>query len=145
VNKIVDEEKRSGLLKDSAEEADRLFYKYTGQKLPYQIVRNDLAATLLQGYLKESLSDIHPGRTESEVKRKMVEKMSLYEVTMVYGENRTEPIIKTKRVVAPDTGVAKARAGFLPQPEWDLDYYNLVAKPIMEVNIKEKPTEIKSV
>jgi hypothetical protein len=143
----VSESVKRNLAKEAIEESNRLLIKYnSGSNIPYQVAKNDIAATLLIGIMAEMRNPTSASpENKKEEKKKMVEKMTLFEVMMVYGENRTAPIIETKKVVAPDIEGAKARAGFIPQPEWDLDYYNLVVKPIIDVNVKEKPTEIKSV
>lgn len=70
------------------------------------------------------------------------ELMALFNVYMVYAEDRDSPIIEEDLVVADSEEQAKTKAAFLPKKGWDLDYFTVFAKPICEVVVKERPTEI---
>ena len=70
------------------------------------------------------------------------ELMALYNVYMVYAEDRDNPDIFQAIVVAENDEQARIKSGFVPRKGWDLDYLTIFSKPICEVVVKEKPTEI---
>jgi hypothetical protein len=71
--------------------------------------------------------------------------MALYEVFMVYGEDRDNPEVQHKFVVADDSKQAELKSGLVADPAWDFDYVTMFSRPICEVNVKEKPLEVANV
>lgn len=71
----------------------------------------------------------------------------LYEVYLVYGENRKEPIVHTQRVVASSEEDAKIKSGLMAliKPEWDADFLTFIVRKIGDVAVKERPKEVKQV
>lgn len=70
-----------------------------------------------------------------------------YELYLVYGENRKDPIIHTARVIAASEGDAKIKSGLMPLigKEWDADYVTFIARKLFDVRVKDKPKEVKQV
>jgi hypothetical protein len=71
--------------------------------------------------------------------------MALYEVFIAYGEDRDNPEVQHKCVVADDAKQAELKSGLGADPAWDFDYVTMFSRPICEVNVKEKPLEVASV
>lgn len=71
----------------------------------------------------------------------------LFEVYLVYGEDRKEPIVHTQLVIAASEEEAKIKSGLLAviKPEWDADYLTFLVRKIGEVAVKAKPSEVKQV
>jgi len=69
--------------------------------------------------------------------------MNLYEVWMVYTEDREEPIVRKKTVIARDVEDAKVKSGLMKEidSEWDVDYLTFIVNSIGAIKIKEKPQE----
>lgn len=88
---------------------------------------------------------------ETEEKNKLpegVEMKKLYNVYMIYGENRKQLVIKKKDdVIASDEEDAKIKSGLMKtiSEEWDNDYLTFIVHEIGEVKVKEKPKEVKNV
>ena len=71
--------------------------------------------------------------------------MALFEVFMVYGEDRDNPEVQHKFVVADDVKQAELKSGLVADPAWDFDYVTMFSHPICEVNVKGKPLEVANV
>jgi len=71
----------------------------------------------------------------------------LYEVYLVYGENRYAPIIHREQVIADNEEDAKIKSGLHSKvmASWDSDYLTFRAIEIMDIKVKEKPKEVKQV
>jgi hypothetical protein len=71
----------------------------------------------------------------------------LYEVYLVYGEDRKKPIVEKAQVIADSDEDAKVKSGLMAKvnPEWDADYLTIAAVEIIEVKVKERPKEVKQV
>jgi hypothetical protein len=71
----------------------------------------------------------------------------LYEVYLVYGEDRKKPIVEKAQVIADSDEDAKVKSGLMAKvnPEWDADYLTIAAVEIIEVKVKERPKEVKNV
>jgi hypothetical protein len=77
-----------------------------------------------------------------------VEIMKLYDVYLVYAENRKNPYIKVYGgIVAKDPEDAKVKSGLMREikEEWDADYLTFITREIGEVKVKEKPKEVKNI
>lgn len=77
-----------------------------------------------------------------------VELMTLYDVYMVYAENRKNPEMKLSTgVIASNEEDAKIKSGFMKSIKegWDADYLTFIVKCIGEVKVKAKPKEVKNV
>ena len=77
-----------------------------------------------------------------------VEIMKLYEVWMVYAENRSKPkCTHIDGVIAKDPEDAKIKSGLMKDipEEWDADYHTFIVKEIGDVKVKEKPKEVKNI
>jgi len=77
-----------------------------------------------------------------------IEMKNLYEVFLVYGEDRKNPIISaTERVIANDDEDARVKSGIYSkvQKEWDADYLTIIVRDLGAVKIKEKAKEVKNV
>jgi len=76
-----------------------------------------------------------------------VEMKKLYEVYLVYGENRYAPIIHREQVIADNEEDAKIKSGLHSKvmASWDSDYLTFRAIEIMDIKVKEKPKEVKQV
>lgn len=76
-----------------------------------------------------------------------VEMQGLFEVYLVYGESRKEPIIHSARVVATSEEEAKLKSGLYPliQKDWDPDYVTLFGRKLGDVAVKERAKEVKQV
>ncbi len=77
-----------------------------------------------------------------------VEMKTLYNVYLVYGEDRKKPIIKQARgVIANNDEDAKIKSGLMKevQEDWDADYLTFIVEEIGNVHIKERPKEVKQV
>ena len=77
-----------------------------------------------------------------------VEMKELYDVYMVYAEDRKNPIIEIKRgVIACGEEDAKVKSGLMKKvdEDWDSDYLTFICYEIGSVSVKEKPKEVKQV
>ena len=77
-----------------------------------------------------------------------VEMKNLYEVYMIYAENRKKPeVYKETMIIANNEEDAKIKSGLLKEvdKEWDNDYLTFICKNIGEVKVKEKAKEVKNV
>ena len=73
---------------------------------------------------------------------------NLYEVFLVYGEDRKNPTITAvERVIANDDEDAKVKSGIYANvsSEWDADYLTIIVRCLGAVKIKEKAKEVKQV
>ena len=97
-----------------------------------------------------------PGKYKTELldlckKNKLpegVEMKNLYEVYMIYAENRKSPVIHHEvGIIASDEEDAKIKSGLMKKidEEWDADYLTFICKKIGEVKVKEKPKEVKNI
>lgn len=77
-----------------------------------------------------------------------IEMKNLYEVFLVYGEDRKAPVISaTERVIANDDEDARVKSGIYSkiEKEWDADYLTILVRNLGAVKIKEKAKEVKNV
>ena len=77
-----------------------------------------------------------------------VDMKTLYEVWLVYAENRKKPIIMKKEgIIADNEEDAKIRSGLMKDinDTWDTDYLNIICIEVASVKVKSKPKEVKSV
>lgn len=77
-----------------------------------------------------------------------VEMKELYDVYMVYAEDRKNPVIEIKRgVIASDEEDAKIKSGLMKKidEDWDADYLTFICYEIGSVSVKEKPKEVKQI
>jgi hypothetical protein len=77
-----------------------------------------------------------------------IEMKNLYEVFLVYGEDRKNPVISaTERVIANDDEDARVKSGIYSkvEKEWDADYLTIIVHNLGAVKIKEKAKEVKNV
>lgn len=77
-----------------------------------------------------------------------VETMNLWDVYLVYAENRKSPtILPVYGVIARDEEDAKIKSGLMKSvlSEWDADYLTFIVKNIGMVKVKEKPKEVKTI
>ena len=112
-----------------------------------------------QPYITYTINDWHkvtPMKWEKSndffnIKTKLpegVEMKTLYEVWLVYAENRKKPIIMKKEgVIADNEEDAKIRSGLMKDVNdtWDTDYLNIICIEIASVKVKSKPKEVKNV
>jgi len=95
----------------------------------------------------EYLKDVLEQHKKSK-KIEGVDIMILYDVYLVYAEDRKNPIVINKfGVIARDEEDAKIKSGLMKevQDEWDADYLNFICKEIGDVKVKAKPKEVKTV
>jgi hypothetical protein len=77
-----------------------------------------------------------------------IEMLGLYNVVMVYAEDRKNLKIEEVRgVIAAGPEDAKVKSGLMAKvdKEWDADYLTLEAMKVMDVKVKAKPQEVKQV
>ncbi|KKK97955.1 hypothetical protein LCGC14_2647560 [marine sediment metagenome] len=77
-----------------------------------------------------------------------VEMKTLYEVWLVYAENRKKPIIMKKEgIIADNEEDAKIRSGLMKDinDTWDTDYLTVICIEVASVKVKSKPKEVKTV
>jgi len=80
-----------------------------------------------------------------------IEMKNLYEVFLVYGEDRINPLIYRTAdagyVVAENDEDAKIKSGIFSmiKSEWDADYLTIIVHNLGAVKIKEKAKEVKNV
>lgn len=92
--------------------------------------------------IDEDIPDIKTKLPEGVKMRK------LYEVWLVYAEDRKKPIIqKREGIIADNEEDAKIKSGLMKdiKDEWDTDYLNIICKDIADIKVKSKPKEVKSV
>jgi len=99
-------------------------------------------------YLEKSTST----RTKlNESLKEGIEMKNLYEVFLVYGEDRINPLIHRTAdagyVVAENDEDAKIKSGIFSmiKSEWDADYLTIIVHNLGAVKIKEKAKEVKNV
>jgi len=80
-------------------------------------------------------------------KEEAFEMQQLYRVYLVYAEDRLNPLVMFKDVVAVHEEDAKIKSGLMAEikPEWDADYLTIYADEIFQVKVKPKPKEVKQV
>ena len=97
----------------------------------------------------ECLEKSTPTRTKlNEPLKEGIEMKNLYEVFLVYGEDRKNPVISaTERVIANDDEDARVKSGIYSkvEKEWDADYLTIIVHNLGAVKIKEKAKEVKNV
>lgn len=74
--------------------------------------------------------------------------LGLYEVTMVYAEDRKNPVVfRELALIAASEEDAKIKSGFMSRvkSEWDADYLTFIVKKIGDIKVKAKPQEVKNV
>jgi hypothetical protein len=86
----------------------------------------------------------------SEPLKEGIEMKNLYEVFLVYGEDRKNPIIVGKMggyVIANDDEDARVKSGVYSEvdKEWDADYLTIIVRNLGAVKVKEKAKEVKNV
>ena len=86
-----------------------------------------------------------PSPTQRKVSKRHCDLMALFEVFMVYGEDRDNPGVQHKFVAADDMKQAELKSGLVADPAWVFDYVMMFNRPICEVNVKEKPSEVANV
>ena len=77
-----------------------------------------------------------------------VEMKGLYDVYLIYGEDRADILLKRKEgIIASDDEDAKIKSGLMKdvQDSWDADYLTFIVRRIGDVKVKEKPKEVKQV
>lgn len=76
-----------------------------------------------------------------------VEMQGLFEVYLVYGESRKEPVVHSARVVATSEEEAKLKSGLYPliQKDWDPDFVTLFVRKLGDVAVKERAKEVRQV
>ncbi len=92
-------------------------------------------------------SGIEITETENPTKEG-IEMKNLYEVFLVYGEDRKNPIMSaTERVIANDEEDARVKSGIysIVDKSWDADYLTIIVRNLGAVKIKERAKEVKSV
>jgi hypothetical protein len=104
------------------------------------------------GKLRQEFDDFVDRAKNKKLKIRGVEIMYLYDVWMIYAEDRKEPvvdnaIIEHKQVIAKDEDDAKVKSGVmqLVEKHWDSDYLSFIVNEIGEVKVKEKPKEVKNI
>ena len=101
------------------------------------------------GGQNEYLEKSTPTRTKlNEPLKEGIEMKNLYEVFLVYGEDRKNPFISaTERVIASDDEDARVKSGIYSrvEKEWDADYLTIIVHNLGAVKIKEKAKEVKNV
>ncbi len=72
---------------------------------------------------------------------------TLYEVYLVYGEDRKQPVILKEMVIADSEEDAKVKSGLHKNidPTWEADFLTFEAVEVIDVKIKERPREVKNV
>jgi hypothetical protein len=74
--------------------------------------------------------------------------IGLYDVVMVYGEDRKNLIInKSDGVMAASDEDAKIKSGLMARVDksWDADYLTFIVNKIGDIKVKPKPSEVKNV
>lgn len=77
-----------------------------------------------------------------------IEMKGLYDVYLVYGEDRKMIIKKVVTGVLADSDEdAKIKSGLMKEikDDWDADYLTFIVRKIGDVKVKEKPKEVKQV
>jgi hypothetical protein len=77
-----------------------------------------------------------------------IEMLGLYNVVLVYAEDRKKPEIQEVRgVIAAGSEDAKVKSGLMAKisPDWDADYLTIEAVKVIDVKVKAKPQEVKQV
>lgn len=65
--------------------------------------------------------------------------MTLFEVFMVYGEDRDNPEVQHKYVVGDDAKQAELKSGLVADPAWDFDYVTMFSRPIPHLMVHAIP------
>ena len=92
-----------------------------------------------------------PYQREVEIKptpKEGVEMKGLYDVYLIYGEDRADILLKRKEgIIASDDEDAKIKSGLMKdvQDSWDADYLTFIVRRIGDVKVKERPKEVKQV
>ena len=92
-----------------------------------------------------------PGTEIKQPLKEGIEMKNLYEVFLVYGEDRINPLIHRTAdagyVVAENDEDAKIKSGIFSmiKSEWDADYLTIIVRNLGAVKIKEKAKEVKNV
>lgn len=77
-----------------------------------------------------------------------VEMKGLYEVWLIYAEDRKYPLIRSlNNIIADSEEDAKIKSGLMASvdPDWDTDYLTFIVKKVGDVKVKEKPKEVKQI
>ena len=87
-------------------------------------------------------------KEDENKKEENYEMKTLYNVYLVYGEDRKNPIIREKKgIIADSEEDAKIKSGLMREVDesWDADYLTFIVEEIGEVKIKPKPKEVKNI
>lgn len=92
----------------------------------------------------------YPSGAVNQIKptKEGIEMKNLYEVFLVYGEDRKNPIVtKAENVIANDDEDARVKSGIYSkvEKEWDADYLTIIVRSLGAVKIKERAKEVKTV
>ena len=77
-----------------------------------------------------------------------VEMKGLYDVYLIYGEDRADILLKRKEgIIASDDEDAKIKSGLMKdvQDSWDADYLTFIVRRIGDVKVKARAQEVKQV
>lgn len=97
---------------------------------------------------KHTLEEVHEKLYGKQIKIEGVDIMVLYDVYLVYAEDRKNPIVINRfGVIARNEEDAKIKSGLMKevQDNWDADYLNFIVKEIGDVKVKERPKEVRHI
>jgi len=77
--------------------------------------------------------------------KKGVKMSTLFNIFLVYGENRLDPVVKQEHIIAEDREEAKLKTSLRPTKTWDIDFVTLIVSEIGDCTVKERPTEVLNV
>lgn len=84
--------------------------------------------------------------SEENTENTDVEWMTLYEVSVTYGEDRNNLIVQREQIVSEqsDEGRVRERSKLVKKipDEWDMDYVSVYVNALCNVRVKAKPREI---
>ncbi|HEY6020119.1 MAG TPA: hypothetical protein VIY48_09520 [Candidatus Paceibacterota bacterium] len=83
----------------------------------------------------------------AQIRKRGIDMQTLFDVFLVYGEDRIAPLVTNRRVVACNEEEAKLKSKISEEikDDWDIDFVTIVVRQIGSVAIKERPQEVKSV
>ena len=86
--------------------------------------------------------------TDLPTPKEGVEMKGLYDVHLIYAEDRKHPLVFSEiNIIADSDEDAKLKSALMQEVkgDWDMDYLTFIVKKIGDVKVKEKPKEVKQV
>jgi hypothetical protein len=102
---------------------------------------------MVKGMYEDSWQVKYASTSESpfqpEERRLMDNEAIVFDVVVVYAENKAQPVVKREIIIAKSESQARLLAGKQVEQSWDTDYLTVLVIELGTITFKPKPTEVK--